>query len=343
MRQWEKGNAPTFHFWRLSLCYFFVLARKFCCVSFSCFSIPFSFHCSFHSLFFIMLHSLALALVASFSFVSASPLSHQHVHSKRSAPPNPIQVSSAQYLCDVKSDLPVWRDLGFVGKIQDTVIHTYGDTLNNDSGPFFIVSDSSSIATDDPCFVLNTQRTSDGTRPTDMVSSIPEWNENESFSAFGGTNVIPTQGSQGMMFFLKNHRPQGGDQYIVGGGVADVFLSPDRNVSTFRLADYWWDALAGEPWYGDIGAYSDGTYVYGYGHGGQDHKYAYMTRAPLANLAYGFLASYEYWDGSTSEWTNTRMYNPSSEQGLQYNDVDGAIWSMQQGQMIWSPYYKKIM
>ncbi len=65
---------------------------------------------------------------------------------------------------------------------------------------------------------------------------------------------------------MKNHRP-GGDNHLVGAGVATVTLSndypPTPNVT--RLAEYWWDGET-EPWYGDVGAMRSGEHIYAYGH-----------------------------------------------------------------------------
>lgn len=281
----------------------------------------------------------SLALAAS-TLSYAAPFAHQNQHQSRSDETSPIKVASATLLGDVKSDLPVGRDLGFVGKIQDTLIFTYGDTISQE-GDFFMTSDSSSIGTDDPLYVLNTQRTFDGDHPTDMIAPQAYWDENSSEDAFGGTNVLPTGHGGGMMFFLKNHRP-GGVSTIIGAGVAHVNLDgPNQNVSTERLAEYWWDTRAGEPNYGDVGAYTDGNYIYGYGHGCTDRMHVFLNRAPL--LGWTDLANWEYWDGSTNSWTKDRFYNPSDQQALQWNAQDGATWAVAQGQMVWNAYYQKIL
>lgn len=287
------------------------------------------------------MHSLLLALaaVATPSFAASIGSNHHH-HSKRSyTSPNPIQVASSAFLCDVQSDLPVIRDLGYVGKIQDTVIYTYGDTETN-TGTFYMTSDSSSIGTGDPCYVLNTQRTSDNQHPTDMIAPESAYGETNTADAFGGTNVVPVGGNSGMMFYLVNHRPVGGDDYIVGAGVAQVILT-GQNVSTSRMGKNWWDATAGEPWYGDVGAYTDGNYIWGYGHGGSTHMDVYLTRAPVSGWT--DFDNWEYYDGSTDSWSNTRLYNPSSAQAMQWNADEGPVWAVGQGQMIWSPYYQKIV
>jgi len=296
-----------------------------------------------------MLFTFLLALAAS-PITIAVPFTHQHrhQHGHRSSRPQhrgELKVASATFLGDQKSDLPVVRDLGFVGKIGNTTIHTYGDTLSSVPGQFYMTSDSSSIGTDDPLFVRNTQRTEDGQHPTDMVSPHHNYSETNTTDAFGGTNVIPTSGKDGMMFFLKNHRP-GGNNTIIGAGVASVHLSHSRNVSTERLCEYWWDGQAGEPWYGDIGGYSDSEYIYGYGHGGMgegfnNHMHVYLNRVPISG--WKELSNWEYYDGSTSTWSKNRIYNPTDKQALHWNDAEGPAWAVAQGQMVWSPYYNKIL
>lgn len=154
-----------------------------------------------------MLKFLSFALGAS-SLSSAAVHRHNHGHkhiitkSTTTPPANPIKVASANFLCDVTSDLPLERDLGFVGKIQDTVIYTYGDSQTLPGYPnWWMTSDSSSIGTSDPCHVLNTQRTSDGQHQTDMIAPNSDWGETNTEYGFGGSNVLATSGNEGMMFY----------------------------------------------------------------------------------------------------------------------------------------------
>ena len=166
----------------------------------------------------MLFSSLFLALAATTLSKADSHPHRDTRHFKRASSSSLIQVSSTSFLCNVLSDLPVTRDLGFVGRIQNTMIYTYGDTLSNTSS-FYMTSDSSAIGTSNPCYVLNTQRTSDKQHPTDMVAPNATWGEVNTADAFGGTNVIPFGGihsNQGVMFFLKNHRPLGQADYIRG-------------------------------------------------------------------------------------------------------------------------------
>lgn len=185
------------------------------------FSTAFRFSHSFESLhyaiwlhFYSMQTAFLLALAAS-SLTSAVPhnsKSHAHLHQRQhaekrqdapaSAPANPIKVASANFLCNVKSDLPIVRDLGFVGRIQDTIVYTYGDSQTSPDDPnWWMTSDSSSISSGDPCYVLNTQRTSDGAHQTDLIAPEEKWGETNTEYGFGASTVIPTEGGEGMMFY----------------------------------------------------------------------------------------------------------------------------------------------
>lgn len=273
-----------------------------------------------------------------------------------------MTVATAKFRCDVISDLSIVRDGGGIGKIQDTIIFTYGDTQPNKTADpdatFYLVSDSSSIGTDDPCFVLNTQRNAAGDRVENMVQLLG--NETTGETATGGSAVVATHDNKGMMFFLKvlssghhhvsladslqNHRPDG-TSTIIGGGVAEVTLTPvTHNITTTRLSDYWWETdERAEPQYGDSATYSNGTYVWGVGHGGPENHYAYLLRAPLADDAWKELKNWEYYDGSKGAYSTNRLYNATSDQSMRWSQAEGAIYMVGQGQMVWSEYFQKIM
>ena len=197
-----------------------------------------------------------------------------------------------------------------------------------------------------------------------MVAPSSAWGETNTADAFGGTNIIPLGGvrtaNQGVMFYLKNHRPIGQANYIKGAvrlplihcshileghrltltqGLALVTLSGTKNVTTTRLSEYVWDAVAGEPQYGDVGAYTDGTYIFGYGHGSTSatQLYTYLTRNLLTT--WSNTSKWEYFNGSSNTWSTTRLYNPAPSVALQWNPADGSAWAIDQGQMIWSAYY----
>jgi hypothetical protein len=120
---------------------------------------------------------LCLALVVG---ANALPSFWDRVHwnRRRSDPPkSPIEVESADFLCTVYSEnAKAVRDLGFVGKIGNLVVRTWGDTLSNTS-EFYMTTDSSSVDTADPCYYRDTSLTGDGKHPTELLKFNPEWGD----------------------------------------------------------------------------------------------------------------------------------------------------------------------
>ena len=136
--------------------------------------------------------------------------------------------------------------------------------------------------------------------------------------------MIPANKVPGILFFLKNHRPNG-QNTLIGAGVATVSLSSSNVPNATRLAEYWWDANT-EPWYGDIGALRAGEYVYAYGHA-TSANHVYVARVNYTQATQ--LDSYEYWNGQA--WQSDRLYNVS--------DTESVMWGVDQGQVFWSNYY----
>lgn len=202
-----------------------------------------------------MLSSLAVTVLLAACGDALPSFRHSFAHKLQNrAADSPITVASANYMCDVHSkNTNTVRDLGYVGKIGDNVVHTYGDTLNGPGSSFWMTSDSSALGTNSPCQVMDAAL-DPPPHPAQFVPIEDKWGETNTADAMGGTNVIPTSDSTGALFFLKNHRPIGGDQYIVGAGIADVDMAGDVPSAT-RTAEYWWDAQKGEPRYGDVTAY----------------------------------------------------------------------------------------
>lgn len=145
------------------------------------------------------------------------------------------------------------RDLGYVGQIGSHVVHTYGDTLNGPGSSFYMTSDSSAIGMNGACKVLDSAL-ENGDHPAQFVPIEAKWGEVNTADSMGITNVQPTGPDTGMLFFLKNHRPNGNNQ-VIGAGIAEVTMNGNVPKAT-RLAEYWWDTQAGEPNYGDITSYS---------------------------------------------------------------------------------------
>lgn len=100
---------------------------------------------------------------------------------------------------------------------------------------------------------------------------------------------------------------------------------------THVLLAQWWDAEAGEPYYGDHGAVlgPDG-YIYALGGAGGAGNMLFLTRVLQASG--DDLGSYEYWDGTS--FTSSRLYNPSANQSVLDNG---------QGSIIYSPFYEKYL
>lgn len=191
----------------------------------------------------------------AFAFLLAAcgdALPHTHVHTRRDT--SAITVASAAYLCDVKStNTDTVRDLGYVGQVGGKTIHTYGDTLAGPGASFYMTSDSSAIGGSDPCQIFDAAL-ENGDHPAQFVPIMAEYGEANTADAMGITNIVSTGTDTGMLFFLKNHRPMGGDDFIAGAGIADVTMSGDVPSAT-RTSEFWWDTQAGEPNYGDVTAY----------------------------------------------------------------------------------------
>lgn len=196
----------------------------------------------------------AVFLLAACGDALPSFRSVTHALGRRDAPTSPIGVASTQYLCNVRStNTDTVRDLGYVGRLGGQVVHSYGDTLNAPSASFWMTSDSSALGTNDPCKIYDAALDG-GVHPAQFVPIEAKYGEVNTADAMGITNVIETENGAGVLFFLKNHRPMGGNQAIIGAGIADVTM--DGNVPTAtRTAEYWWDAQKGEPHYGDVTAY----------------------------------------------------------------------------------------
>ena len=249
----------------------------------------------------------------------------------------PLSVSSTKFLGDVHSSTTyVNRDLGFAGQVGSYVLLSYGDTLYTDANysttpiPFRgIVSDSVAFATHDPLTVLDVNL-NNASYPQQFFPLLSGYGEDPSTSAIGITNVVETYPGIGVMFYLLNNRPNGTNN-LLGAGIGIVSLSDTYPYTPFvqRLGpgQYWWDGSC-EPWYGDVGAmrHTDG-FIYAYGHA-KDVAWVYLTRVAWQNAT--DLACYEYWNGTC--WQSERLYNPGEKQGV--------FWQVNQGQVIWSPFYE---
>jgi len=84
-------------------------------------------------------------------------------------------------------------------------------------------SGSVAIATDNPLIVQDTKLTSDGW-PARFIPIVAAYGEDASTDAIGDTNVVETFPGNGIVFFLKNHRPNGNNE-LIRAGVATVVMN----------------------------------------------------------------------------------------------------------------------
>ncbi|KAL9113784.1 MAG: hypothetical protein Q9227_002229 [Pyrenula ochraceoflavens] len=245
----------------------------------------------------------------------------------------PLEVASVELLGNVHSATTfVKRDLGFQGKLGNVVLLTYGDTLfsdeTNSSAWRGMTSDSAALATTDPLVVWDTGLSDNG-YPVQFCPVMEEFGEDPAHTAMGVTNVVELSPGRGLVYFLKNHRPNGINR-LIGAGVASVCLTYPSNstapvpVAT-RLGEYWWDAEI-DPWYGDVCAMSDGKYIYAYGHA-KANEWVYVSRVPIRH-AFN-LSNYEYWNGD--DW--------QSELLAEYGEKEAVFGEVNQGQVFFSRYW----
>ena len=226
-----------------------------------------------------------------------------------------VAAASHQYLCDVESDnIPnLGRDVGFVGRIGNTTIFSYGDTLDLAPGKFFITSSSSAIGTDNPCFVHDAALGPSGQHPAQFIPILPEYGEAMGNVSLGGSNIIELDQKNGAIFYLKQYRPDQ-HQNINGTGIAHVTLENGVPVAN-RTSDFIWSTKMGEPTYGSVTGYNHAGFIYAFGHGGPDFLSAYVTRAKMGH--WNNPDAYRYWNSESREWQVDRLYNPTPPMGVQ--------------------------
>jgi hypothetical protein len=249
----------------------------------------------------------------------------------RRASASVTRVEAVEFLGHVKSSTTdVVRDLGFPGQIDDIPLLTYGDTLFKDSANpdafLGMTSNSAAISTTHPLVVEDKNLGSNG-YPEQFVGVEAKWGEDMSTDAMGITNVVPTTPGNAVVFFLKNHRPNG-DNTLIGSGVASVVMDNGVPKAT-RLAEYWWDATK-EPHYGDVTAMRFWDQVYAYGHG-PNSDYVFAARAHYEHAT--DLSAYEYWNGE--DWQKERLINPGEKEAI--------WWQIGQGQLSWNPHLNKFL
>lgn len=249
-------------------------------------------------------------------------------------PPN-IAVQQVDLLGDVHSlTTYVKRDLGFAGQLGPYVLLSYGDTMYSDANYSDtwrgMTSDSVALATQDPLEVVDPVLNTDG-YPPQFCPILSSFGEDSATCALGITNVVETNSStDGILFFLLNHRP-GGTNNLMGAGVASVTLDTSQDPPVPRIQrlppQFWWDATA-EPWYGDVCALRWNGFIYAYGHGIEGNPWVYLTRVRAGDAT--DVNCYEYWNGDG--WQAERL------DGTSVGDKESVFWQINQGQVVWSNY-----
>jgi hypothetical protein len=245
------------------------------------------------------------------------------------------------------------RDLGFSGIIGSTTLNVYGDTLLCGNGseydriyqvpPYTIYGANSAAipSTTNKLLITDFKLNSVGS-----AQQFCPFNSEEvpnSDYGMGITNVIATSDTQGILYFLKNYRPNGNND-IIGAGIATVDITGayptcnrtseyESQVKTFMIVQlstnsYWWNA-AEEPFWGDHGAVlaSDGyVYVYGGANGTIMYDGLYVARVELQSAT--DLSTYQYYNGTS--WSTTRLVSPTESNAL--------LADLGQGQLHYNPY-----
>ncbi|KUJ24637.1 uncharacterized protein LY89DRAFT_727654 [Mollisia scopiformis] len=238
------------------------------------------------------------------------------------------------------------RDLGFSGVIGDVALNSYGDTLICGDGSAkdryyqtppcnLLHANSAAYSDPDPRNVTDFNLDANGNAQIFCGYSEAELAAApESSYGMGITNVIAQSGSttQGILYFLKNFRPNGQD-HIVGGGAAIVDVTGSYPTCN-RTSDHWWDCTK-EPQYGDHSqVLADDGYIYVYGGANATIFYdgVYLTRVPHDSQQ--DFSQYEYWNGT--QFTMDRIYYPNETQAVLGN---GAT----QGMITWNSYLQSYL
>ncbi|TVY87154.1 hypothetical protein LAWI1_G008776 [Lachnellula willkommii] len=247
----------------------------------------------------------------------------------------------------------VCRDVGNSGVLDGKVIWGWGDTLMGAGGrgskANICATDSTSIGDmSNPMYATDTALWDNNDYVANFIPCLPSEEKDGGLVcyAFGGSNVIEYAPNEGLLFFLKIHRPDG-KNHIKGAGVAKVTM--EGNVpKCHRDMDTLWTKE--EPCYGDVGiAYDrrDG-FLYAFGKGPQQDdeqliRRTYLCRAPLTQ-AFNINA-YQYWDNSAKAWTPRRLttHGNMGTLKLTYEQAIFDYLQMDRSAPFWSNYFNKWM
>jgi hypothetical protein len=212
-----------------------------------------------------------------------------------------FSVQSAIFLGNVTTspDDNSIRDLGWSGKIGNTIIASFGDSFQCDDatnqvncGPlsYFLYTNAAGIEKSQTTF----QDSPSSSTPGYFCDYFDD--EDAVTNGLGISNVVPTSSTTGALYTFSFRRNVGDNPPSVGAGVATVALSASGVPSCTRLSHSWWSGLT-EPWYGVDTAWlsADGSYIYAMGPANTTNaggNYQYMARVPVGQAS--DLASYQF-------------------------------------------------
>jgi hypothetical protein len=246
----------------------------------------------------------------------------------------------------------VSRDVGNSGVLDGKIVWGWGDTLIGAGGrgskANICATDSTSIGhLSDPMCATDTALWDNNEYIANFIPCLPHEEKDGGLVcyAFGGSNIIEYAPNQGLLFFLKIHRPEGKNN-IKGAGVALVSMH-DGNVPKCRrdMETMW---TKEEPCFGDVGIAYDSRdgHVYAFGKGPQQDdeeliRRTYLCRAP-ANQALDVNA-YSYWHQDSQSWSPQRL-TTHGQMGTAKITYDQAIFpylAMDRSAPFWSNYFNK--
>lgn len=221
--------------------------------------------------------------------------------------------------------------------------------MDTPDGAQICAVDSTSIGTMEAPMCASDSAMS-GERVRNWINCTADEEKNGGLSkyAFGGTNTVEIgEGSgKGLVYYLKNYRPEGKDQ-IQGAGVARCRIGEDNVPISERVGTTLWTEL--EPAWGDIGAVlnaADG-YVYAFGHGPKwDEELSargYVCRVRAEGEAWATVDEYEYFlagEGEGGKWTRRRQADGAFGTGvLRKEDAVFGWHAMSQSVPFWSVWF----
>lgn len=247
----------------------------------------------------------------------------------------------------------VSRDVGNSGVLDGKVVWGWGDTLMGAGGrgskANICATDSTSIG--DLSNRMNATDTALWDNNTFVANFIPCLPHEEKDGglvcyAFGGSNVIEYAPNQGLLYFLKIHRPDG-KNHIKGAGVAKVYMEGNVPKCRREMETLW---SKEEPCFGDVGIAYDSRdgYVYVFGKGPQQDdeqlvRRTYLCRAPI-DRAFDINA-YHYWDNGSKAWGPQRRttHGGFGTAKITYEQAIFPYMAMDRSAPFWSNYFNKWM